>query len=167
MVAITLLLVTAVVLNRLDDFFRQQQMADLTARTELVARFVDGVAKLTVGTGPVVQADDTVIPAFAKAMRSDTFSRFMADKLAEADVDVVVGRLVTQNGDSGAMDPATGGTFHVDAESPGEPGLTQEQVTADRHLAGHIEPVPRQYVIAVQLSNPGRRGRPPSATWRR
>jgi len=36
-VAITLLLVTAVVLNRLDYFFRQQQMTDLNARTELVA----------------------------------------------------------------------------------------------------------------------------------
>src|SRR5262245_2815041 len=125
-VAITLLLMTAVVLNRLDDLFRQQQLADLKARTELVARFVDGVATLTIGTNAVVRADNTVNPVFARAMRSDAFSRFMADQLAEADVDVVVGRLPNAGGDSGSMVPAIGGKFHVDVQTPGQPGLTQE-----------------------------------------
>jgi signal transduction histidine kinase len=152
-VAITLLLMTAVVLNRLDDLFRQQQLADLKARTELVARFVDGVATLTIGTNAVVQADNTVNPVFARAMRSDSFSRFMADQLAEADVDVVVGRLPTTGGDSGSVVPAKGGRFHVDVDAPGEAGLTQEQLTADSILwPATSSRYP--YVIGVQLSNP-------------
>ena len=43
-VALTLFLVTIFVLNRLDDEFRQQQLADLQARTGLVAAYVDVVA---------------------------------------------------------------------------------------------------------------------------
>src|SRR5262245_57143705 len=154
-VAITLLLMTAVVLNRLDDLFRQQQLADLKARTELVARFVDGVATLTVGTNAVVRADNTVNPAFARAMRSDAFSRFMADQLAEADVDVVVGQLPTAGGDSGAMVPAVGGSFHVDVEASSETGLglTQEQLMADP-ITWSARSSRYPYVIGVQLSNP-------------
>ena len=152
-VAITLVLMTAVVLNRLDDLFRQQQLADLKARTELVARFVDGVATLTIGTNAVVQADNTVNPVFARAMRSDSFSRFMADQLAEADVDVVVGRLPNDSGDSGSMVPAKGGTFHVDVKAPTEGGLTQEDLNADPITwPGTSSRYP--YVIGVQLSNP-------------
>jgi signal transduction histidine kinase len=152
-VAITLLLMTAVVLNRLDDLFRQQQLADLKARTELVARFVDGVATLTIGTNAVVQADNTVNPVFARAMRSESFSRFMADQLAEADVDVVVGRLPTEGGDSGSIVPARGGTFHVDVQAPAQPGLTQEQLQADP-IAWQGTSSRYPYVIGVQLSNP-------------
>jgi signal transduction histidine kinase len=152
-VAITLILVMAVVLNRLDDLFRQQQLSDLKARTELVARFVDGVARLTIGTDPVVQADNSVNPIFAKAMRSPTFSQFMADKLAESDVDVVVGRLTTANGDSGALVPSDGGTFHVGAQPPTDTGLTQEQLTAEPILwPATSSRFP--YSIWVQLSNP-------------
>jgi signal transduction histidine kinase len=154
-VAITLLLMTAVVLNRLDDLFRQQQLADLKARTELVARFVDGVATLTIGTNAVVQGDNTVNPVFARAMHSDSFSRFMADQLAEADVDVVVGRLQTEGGDSGSIVPAKGGTFHVDVQEPreGEAGLTQEQLAADP-IVWEATSSRYPYVIGVQLSNP-------------
>jgi signal transduction histidine kinase len=152
-VAITLLLMTAVVLNRLDEQFKQQQVADIQARTELVARFVDRVASLTVGTNAVVQADNTINPAFAKAMQSDAFRRFIADQLAEADVDIVVGRLPTDSGDSGSMVPAKGGTFHVDVEMPGQSGLTQEHIQADP-VTWSATSSRYPYVIGVQLSNP-------------
>ncbi|HET9614082.1 MAG TPA: hypothetical protein VFP22_04640, partial [Candidatus Limnocylindrales bacterium] len=106
-VALTLLLVTVFVLNRLDDEFRQQQLADLRARTELVARYVDGVASL-IGASPVVDSSNAINPRFANALRSDPYSRLMADQLAEADVDIVVGRLSTESGDVGSFVPAIG-----------------------------------------------------------
>ena len=40
-VGLTLLLVTIFVLNRLDDEFRTQQLADLEVRAELVAEYVE------------------------------------------------------------------------------------------------------------------------------
>jgi signal transduction histidine kinase len=151
-VALTLLLVTVFVLNRLDDEFRQQQLADLKARTELVARYVDGVASL-IGASPVVDASNRIDPRFASALRSDPYSRLMADQLAEADVDLVVGRLVSQGGDEAAFVPANGGTFHVDVEAPGRPGLTQESLAA-QPLLWPASSTSFNWAIQVQLSNP-------------
>ena len=143
MVALTIFLMSVVVLNRLDDLFRQQQLADLRARTELVARFVDGVARLTIGTDPVVEGDNSINPVFAATLRSEAMSRFMAEQLADADVDVVVGTLPTAGGDAGAIVPADGGIFHADAVAPAQAGLTQESLSRrpDR-LARGVEPVP-------------------------
>jgi signal transduction histidine kinase len=152
-VALTIFLMSVVVLNRLDDLFRQQQLADLRARTELVARFVEGVATLTIGTDPVVEADNSINPVFARAMRSETFSRFMAEQLADADVDVVIGTESTESGDAGALVPADGGTFHAEAQAPAQPGMTQESLTADAiSYPGKSSGYP--YVIGVRLSNP-------------
>jgi signal transduction histidine kinase len=152
-VALTLLLVTIFVLNRLDDEFRQQQLADLKSRTELVARYVDALANLKIGTTPVIDSDDTVNPVFEAALRSDTYGHFMADQLAEADVDIVIGRLPMEGGDAGQIEPAINGRFHVNVESPGGAGLTQENLQADPVLwPGSSGATP--WVIIVRLSNP-------------
>jgi len=152
-VALTLLLVTVFVLYRLDDEFRQQQLADLKARTELIARYVDGVATLTIGDAPVIDADNVVNPTFARALGSDTFSRLMADQLAEANVDIVVGRLAVGGGDAGDLIPAVGGTFHVAVAAPGRDGLTQETLVAEP-LLWQARSSSFNWAIRVQLSNP-------------
>jgi signal transduction histidine kinase len=152
-VALTIFLMSVVVLNRLDDLFRQQQLADLRARTELVARFVDGVARLTIGTDPVVEGDNSINPVFAATLRSEAMSRFMAEQLADADVDVVVGTLPTAGGDAGAIVPADGGIFHADAVAPAQAGMTQESLSTDPIVyPGASSRFP--YVIGVRLSDP-------------
>ncbi len=152
-VALTLFLVTIFVLNRLDDEFRQQQLADLRARTELVAGYVDALAWLQIGPAPVVDADNVVNPRVASAITADRFARFMADQLAEADVDIVLGHAPSEGGDATTVIPATNGAFHLAVQSPGRPGLTQETLAADpviRPATFGTYP----YVIVVQLSNP-------------
>ncbi len=153
-VALTLLLVTVFVLNRLDDEFRQQQLADLKSRTELVARYVDALANLKIGTTPVIDSDDMVNPVFEAALRSDRYAHFMADQLAEADVDIVIGRLPMEGGDAGQIEPAVNGRFHVDvASTGGGDGLTQENLQAEPVLwPGSSGATP--WVIIVRLSNP-------------
>jgi signal transduction histidine kinase len=152
-VALTLFLVTIFVLNRLDDEFRRQQTADLRARTELVARYVDALAGDKAGGQPVIDSQNVLNPRVEAAMNSDTYARFMADQLAEADVDVVFGTLPMAGGDSGGIDPATNGFFHVTAESPGRPGLTQESFAGEPTLRPATSSADR-YVILVRLSNP-------------
>ena len=62
-VALTLLLVTVLVINRLDDYFTSQQRADLDQRAETVAKYVQSRAYEAVGpVDPVVRADGTVDP---------------------------------------------------------------------------------------------------------
>jgi signal transduction histidine kinase len=152
-VALTLFLVTVFVLNRLDDQFRQQQRADLVARTDLVARFVDALASEKAAGAPVVGSDDVVNPRVAAALRSDSYQQFMADRLAEADVDIVLGRRPLGSGDATTIVPATDGTFHAPVESASRPGLTKESLVADplRRVATFSS---YPYVIEVRLSNP-------------
>ena len=152
-VALTLFLVTVFVLNRLDDQFRQQQQADLVARADLIARFVDALASEKAGRLPVVNAENAVNPAVAAALRSDVYQRFMADRLAEADIDIVLGLRPTETGDVPGIVPATNGAFHAAVESPSRSGLTKESLVAEplRRVAT-FSPFP--YVIEVRLSNP-------------
>jgi len=152
-VALTLFLVTIFVLNRLDDEFRQQQLADLQARTGLVAAYVDVVAAEKAAPLPVIGPDNVVNPKVAAALHSDAYQSFIADQLAEADVDITLGRQPTSGGDAAPIIPAIDGTFHASVVAPGRAGLTQESIAA--------QPLQRpatfsafQYTIVVRLSNP-------------
>jgi signal transduction histidine kinase len=114
---------------------------------------VDGVATLTIGTDPVVQADNSINPVFAHTMQLDSVSRYMAEQLADADVEVVVGTQSTGSGDAGSIVPAEGGVFHAAVSTPAQPGMTQESLTADPVVfSGKSSQFP--YEIWVRLSNP-------------
>ena len=152
-VGLTLLLVTIFVLNRLDDEFRTQQLADLEVRAELVSEYVDALNARYAGGGPVILSDNSVNPDVAAILRSTSQSRLIADLLAEADVDIILGLPAAGGGDAGTIVPANGGIFHTSVQSPSRPGLAKEAL--------HAAPLQRTatqstfpYVIEVRLSNP-------------
>ncbi|GAC1672639.1 MAG: hypothetical protein NVS9B8_15490 [Candidatus Limnocylindrales bacterium] len=152
-VGLTLLLVTVFVLNRLDDEFRTQQVADLRARTELISHYVEALARDKASGQPVVSADDVVNAALVTALTSDVYAPFMADQLAAADVDVTLGLPATDGGDAVGYIPAVNGRFHVAVGEPSRPGMTQEAFVAEPLVRISVlskEP----YVIDVRLSNP-------------
>jgi two-component system OmpR family sensor kinase len=152
-VALTLFLVTIFVLNRLDDEFRSQQKADLRARTELVAAYVDSLTKELMADAPVVTADNVVARPVATRLSSDIYRRFIADRLAEADVDIVLGLPSTAQGDLVGFEPAANGSFHMAAGPPSRPGLAKEHVLAEPiTVVSQRSDLP--YVIHVGLSNP-------------
>ena len=152
-VALTLFLVTIFTLNRLDDEFRSQQKADLEARTGLVADYVDGLSLTLMGGQPVVTSDNAVAAPVAAALASDTYGRFIADRLAEADVEIVLGLPVVVGGDSTTFEPASNGTFEIAVGQPNRAGLTKEALRADpfTRIATRSS---LPYVIEVRLSNP-------------
>jgi signal transduction histidine kinase len=152
-VGLTLLLVTIFVLNRLDDEFRTQQLADLEVRAELVSEYVDTLNARYAGGLPVILSDNSVNPDVAAVLRSTSQSRLIADLLAEADVDIILGLPATGGGDAGTIVPANGGIFHTSVQSPSRSGLAKEAL--------HAAPLQRiatwsafPYVIEVRLSNP-------------
>ena len=145
------MLVTIFVLNRLDDEFRTQQGADLQARTALVSDYIDSLNAEFASGAPVIFADNVVNPTVVSILGSAGQSRFIADRLAEADVDVVVG-LPATGGDAAAYVPATNGTFHLPAGAPSRPGLTKEPLQAV--LVRTATRGDFAYVISVRLSNP-------------
>jgi hypothetical protein len=152
-VALTLFLVTVFVLNRLDDQFRRQQHEDLLARMEIVAQYVDALASDKAGSAPVISADNVVNADVAAALRSRTYRDFMADQLAQADLNIALGRLPLGDGDVTPIVPAIDGVFQMSADTPSRPGLTKESLVAEplRRIAT-LSPFP--YVIEVRLSNP-------------
>jgi two-component system OmpR family sensor kinase len=152
-VALTLLLVTVFVLNRLDDEFRTQQAADIRAKTELVAAYIDFYAADIARGEPVVSAANVVNPRVVAALRSPSRAAFIADRLAESDVDFTIGLPAVGQGDAAGIVPATNGLFHIVADEPGRPGLQKEQLVADPILRP-AEHSPYAYGIVVRLANP-------------
>jgi signal transduction histidine kinase len=152
-VGLTLLLVTIFVLNRLDDEFRTQQRADLAAKTELVAAYIDFYAGDIAQDEPVVSGANVVNPRVVAALRAPDRASFIADKLAEADVEYTIGLPAVGQGDAVGIVPALGGTFHVAAEEPGRAGLRKEALTGDAILR-QARNSPYVYGIVVRLSNP-------------
>ena len=145
--ALTLTLVTTLVLNRLGDYFDQQQREDLTARSLGVAQYVALVAEGASGLRPVVD-DGVVDPAVALDLARTSQQRILADRLAKADVRI---RLGTLSGEDFVA--ASNGDFTALLEAPAPAGQTREPITSDAiyyTVSGSLVP----YVVEVTLSNP-------------
>ncbi|MEA2549674.1 MAG: two-component system, OmpR family, sensor kinase [Chloroflexota bacterium] len=154
-VALTLLLVTIFVLNRLDDEFRTQQRADIRDKTALVAAYIDFYAGDVAAGAPVVRADNTVNPDVVAALQDPDRVSFIADRLAEADVDYTLGLPDAGLGDLNGIVPASNGLFHAAAAPPppDRPGLQKEPLVAQPFLRPALNSR-YPYVILVRLSNP-------------
>ena len=149
-VALTLLLVSFLVLNRLDDYFLQQQRADLATRAQRVALYVQSVANDTTGgtIRPVVGPTNIVDPAVAARLGSGGHQRILADYLGHADVRVRLGA-----GDGTNFRPAPNGEFMADLRAQPEVGQTRENLSPEP-LRMPVTNTVFPYVIEVTLSNP-------------
>ena len=138
---------TVFVLNRLDDYFTQQQRAELETRSIVVAEYVDRIASNAAYPGAVIGSGNVVDPQVVSAL--DDSQRFLADQLAQANVDVVLGR----PGPDGELEPARNGSFHAELQAGPHKGQSREALQADPTVGvSTISPYP--YLIKVQLSDP-------------
>jgi len=159
-VALTLALVTVLVINRLDDYFTKQQQADLDQRSKSVDQYVQAVSKGAVtvvvngvvGSGPVVGVDNQVDPRVLVALASRAQQRFIADRLGQADVEITFGRYVA-DGETPRFVAAQDPPILIHLEASPEAGQTQEKDVAwtqDYGAGGVFTP----YAVQVRLSNP-------------
>ncbi len=146
--ALTLTLVTTLVLNRLGDYFDQQQREDLTARSIGVAQYVALVAEGASGLRPVVGESGVVDPAVVVELGRTSQQRILADRLAKADVRI---RLGTTAGS--AFAPANNGEFTALLEAVAPAGQTREPITSDE-VVYTVTGTLSTYVVEVTLSNP-------------
>ena len=146
--ALTLSLVTVGVLNRLGDYFDQQQREDLTARSRGVAQYVALVAESASSIRPVVGIDNVVDPGVKVQLTRSSQQRFLADQMGKANVLIRLGRMT-----NGTFIPASGGEFTADLQAGALAGQTQELISSDTiqyTVNGTLVP----YVVEVTLSNP-------------
>jgi signal transduction histidine kinase len=146
-VALTLVVVGALVLNRLDDYFTRQQEADLQTRANTVAEYVASLATDRTGGGPVVDADNKVDARVAAALSTTGQQHALADLLGQADVTI---RLSA--GTAAGFEPAEDGTFVAMLRAQPAKGQTREGIASDPYRLQVNSFFP--FIVEVTLSNP-------------
>ena len=151
-VALTLGLVTVLVVNRLDDYFTSQQKADLEQRSKSVAQYVDTLAQTAAQKRPVVGIDDQVDAGVLDRLAQPVQQRFIADRLGQADVKITFGHYEL-DGETKVFVAAKDPPLLVHLEAPPAPGQTQEREvgTAQDYGGGGVY---TPYAFTVELSNP-------------
>ena len=147
-VAVTLVVVSLLVINRLGDYFDQQQRADLEARARTVAQYVAGVAESNSDPRPVVGLDGVLDPAVVVELSQADQGRLLADLLAQADVEIVIGTIRDER-----FVAASNGVFRATHEAVPQAGQLREQLTGDPVQFRVTSPL-FPYVVQVTLSNP-------------
>ncbi len=150
-IALTLSLVSLLVLNRLDAYFVQQQRADLQERAETVNFFIQRLADGAAGRAPVVGADGLVDDDVLEVLTTPTGQAFITDRLGQADVIARFGIMVT-TGDRTMFVPATNGTFQMYLQAPPRDGQSREATFwTERYGGGGTF---QRYMLEITLANP-------------
>jgi signal transduction histidine kinase len=140
-------LVSGLVLNRLDEYFLGQQRTELQDRALDVARYAAARAGLATGLRPVVYPDGVVNPAVVAAFDADDEREILADQLGQADVRLLFG-LIGPNG----FQAASNGSLEVPLQAGAQAGQSRESVTVSELYTVSDELF--GYAIQVTLSNP-------------
>jgi signal transduction histidine kinase len=152
-VALVLLLVSVLIINRMDDYFTSQQTADLDLRTNTIGVYMKRIASTYSETIPVVSADGTLNPAIISVLSRESQQRFIADNLGQADVVIEFG--LWDPSLPQPFIPASYGPFEMPLLAPPKEGQTREKTSNHDTYAGYaggnvFEP----YIVRVALSDP-------------
>ncbi len=150
-IALTLSLVSMLVLNRLDDYFAKQQIADLGERLETVSGYVQRTALQVARGAPVVRADGSVDARVVDVFNEPLFRSFVADRLGQADVIVRFG-ITVREGDRTMFVPSPNGTFHMALQAPPTAGLSREPTSVTDWYGGGA--ALERYTLEITLANP-------------
>ena len=151
-IALTLGLVTILVINRLDDYFTRQQTTDLEQRADTVSTYVQSLARTASEGRLVVDEDRRVDPAVILLLVDRAQQRVIADRLGQADVQIRFG-LLASSGEAVTFVPAVDEPLFMRLEAQPAAGQTQERSAVVRHAypaGGVFQP----YAVEVTLSNP-------------
>jgi signal transduction histidine kinase len=157
-IALTLSLVSMLVLNRLDDYFVSQQKADLRERSTTVSGYVQELARREARGAPIVGADGLVDERVVKILDNPVYRAFIADRLGQADViirfgvSVPAGDQTVPEGDPTVFVPAPNGTFQMNLQAPPAAGQSREPTAVTDWYGGG--PVLERYTLEITLANP-------------
>ncbi len=148
-------MVSAIVVNRLDAYFRDQEQAALEARSAVVARLVALFATSAASPNAVVEAGNILNPYAATALSNPDFLAFLTDQVALADVTIRVGGATAVGSDQWIVTPAADGTFSATLTATPEPGQSREPLTAVRQLTRNpADPLQDPWGVVATLANP-------------
>jgi signal transduction histidine kinase len=151
-VTLTLGLATILVINRLEDYFSNQQATELEQRSTLVRSYVSATAERVSAGRPVVSRDGTVDGIVLAALSDHRVQRFIADELGQADVAITFGWL-TKDGELDKFVAARSAPITFQLEAPPKPGQTQAIGVSDTESYSSGDAF-RPYAFTVTLSDP-------------
>ena len=155
LVAAVLLVVSAIVVNRLDAYFAEQDEGALAARALEVGSIVAVVAVPASGADPVVEAGNVLNATVAERISADSFLSFLANAIAKADVTVEIGGATRTSAGDVIVTAAPGGTTTAALTAPPELRETRETLRASAvfgPVQGTELSVP--WGVRVTLANP-------------
>jgi signal transduction histidine kinase len=153
-VALTLLLVSVLVLNRLDDHFSETVKADLNVRTVAARDFVRATIDNAAGPGPIVDAENRLNPAVAAALADPAVTQYLADRIAQADVRIAIGSVVPDDAGLWRVEESPGAVYAgvLSATPAPESGQARDPIGHDEAFAvpwgGSV------YGLHITLANP-------------
>src|SRR5664280_2146366 len=130
LVAVVLLAVSAIVINRLDAYFEEQEEGALSARALEVGSIVAVVAAPASAAEPVIQAGNTLSAAVAERISSDSFLGFLANAVAKAYVTIEIGGATQTAAGDVIVTAAPGGTTTAPLTAPPEARESRETLRA-------------------------------------
>jgi signal transduction histidine kinase len=127
---LTVAIVSLVVVNRLDDYFLAQEQASLPIRAENVRDVIDLTIDAASATRAPVSAANVVDQGVMNALqRPGYLDGLIADRLAQAEVTVVLGIAVPDPGAGWDVIPATNGRFSGPLTAPPQAGQARESIS--------------------------------------
>jgi signal transduction histidine kinase len=145
---LTLTLVSAVVINRLDDFTHDQVNADLRSRAETVKDFAAAVINNAAKTRPAVEADGSLDPAVRQVL-DDSLVALLA-RIAQADVSIRVGTASPSVTSGTSVAAAPGGVLSAPYAATAQPGQARD--ASARFDDAWTIPATHPYGIEVALA---------------
>ena len=153
-VALTLGIVSLVVINRVDDYFTSQTQVDLDARAETVRDVVIQNIAREISGGPIVTPDGTVHPDLRRLFESDVSQRLLADQLAQATVAITIGQATHESSGAVSIIARPEATFIATRVQPPRPGQGLDSITSETHVEVVNPARLSEYAIQVRLSDP-------------
>jgi signal transduction histidine kinase len=151
-VTLTLGLATVLVINRLEDYFTNQEQTELDQRFALVQSYVSSTADRVAPNRPVVSRDGVVDGLLLAALSDQHVQRFIADELAQANVSITFG-WVAVDGETKKFVAAHNPPIELPLEVPPAAGQTQALGVSKTKQFANSEPF-RPYAFTVTLSDP-------------
>jgi hypothetical protein len=151
-IVLTLGLVSVLVVNRLDDFFTQQQNAELELRTDTIGTYVRLIAGSEADGRPVVAPDGSVDAAVMAQLTDPDVQRVIADSLGQADVVITFGVTVPGEGDANVFVPAIDGRIVMPLlASPSDGQAREARSVTYQYAGGNLF---ERYTVEVTLADP-------------
>jgi len=152
-VALTLLLVSALVIKSLDDYFYNQEQVDLSVRAATVLEFVKAVANTASGDLPVIAPDNTLNDAVKRTLSVPANLSFLADRLGQANVQIRLGSPTVEPDGSVSLVQAPGAIFAATLAATALAGQATEPIRFSQTYPIQEDAL-FNYAVEITLSDP-------------